>query len=142
MGNKKQYKSKRRPRVADNPDLQEYDYHLPVMLKECLDGLMVLGITGTYIDGTLGGGGHTAEILARLDEVLIPLITSMYEAVGYLGVAIAMAVDASSFPVPSEFILPFAGFLVADPTAVEPLTGGRWLGPDLKPAHHKHLVQN
>ena len=68
MGNKKQYKSKRRPRVADNPDLQEYDYHLPVLLKECLDGLMVLGNTGTYIDGTLGGGGHTAEILAQLDE--------------------------------------------------------------------------
>jgi membrane protein DedA with SNARE-associated domain len=66
-------------------------------------------------------------MLSWLDEVLIPLITSMYEAVGYLGVAIAMAVDASSFPVPSEFILPFAGFLVADPTAVEPLTGGRWL---------------
>ena len=40
--------------------------------------------------------------------------------------AVAMAVDASSFPVPSEFILPFAGFLVADPTAIEPLTGGRW----------------
>jgi 16S rRNA (cytosine1402-N4)-methyltransferase len=68
MGNKKQYKSKRRPRVADNPELQEYDYHLPVMLKECLDGLMVLGNSGTYIDGTLGGGGHTGEILARLDE--------------------------------------------------------------------------
>ena len=66
-------------------------------------------------------------MLSWLDEFLIPLITSMYEAVGYLGVAIAMAVDASSFPVPSEFILPFAGFLVADPAAIEPLTGGRWL---------------
>ena len=54
-------------------------------------------------------------MLSWLDEFLIPLITSMYEAVGYLGVAIAMAVDASSFPVPSEFILPFAGFLVATP---------------------------
>jgi membrane protein DedA with SNARE-associated domain len=65
-------------------------------------------------------------MLAWLDEILIPLITSLYEAVGYLGLAVAMAVDASSFPVPSEFILPFAGFLVADPAAIEPLTGGRW----------------
>ena len=65
-------------------------------------------------------------MLAWLDQILIPLITSLYEAVGYLGLAVAMAVDASSFPVPSEFILPFAGFLVADPTAIEPLTGGRW----------------
>ena len=68
MGSKKQYKSKRRPRVSENPDLQEYDYHLPVMLNECLDGLMVLGNAGTYIDGTLGGGGHTGEILNRLDK--------------------------------------------------------------------------
>ena len=52
-------------------------------------------------------------MLAWLDQILIPLITSLYEAVGYLGLAVAMAVDASSFPVPSEFILPFAGFLVA-----------------------------
>ena len=68
MGNKKQYKSKRRPRVSENPDLQEYDYHLPVMLEECLDGLMALGNDGTYIDGTLGGGGHTSEILNRLEK--------------------------------------------------------------------------
>ncbi len=68
MGSKKQYKSKRRPRVADNPELQEYDYHLPVMLKECLDALMVLGNHGVYIDGTLGGGGHTSHILARLEN--------------------------------------------------------------------------
>ena len=68
MGSKKQYKSKRRPRVSENPDLQEYDYHLPVMLEECLDGLMALGNDGTYIDGTLGGGGHTGEILNRLEK--------------------------------------------------------------------------
>ena len=29
-------------------------------------------------------------------------------------------------PLPSELILPFAGFLVSDPTAIEPLTGGPW----------------
>ena len=33
-------------------------------------------------------------MLAWLDEILIPLITSLYEAVGYLGLAVAMAVDA------------------------------------------------
>ncbi|MFM7339691.1 MAG: 16S rRNA (cytosine(1402)-N(4))-methyltransferase RsmH [Bacteroidota bacterium] len=68
MGNKKQYKAKRRPRVSDNPEIQEYEYHLPVMLHECIDALMVLGSAGTYIDGTLGGGGHTAEILSRLSK--------------------------------------------------------------------------
>ena len=36
--------------------------HIPVMKKECLDALNVKDC-GIYFDGTLGGGGHTYEIL-------------------------------------------------------------------------------
>ena len=39
--------------------------HVPVMLNETLD-LLVTNRAGTYIDGTLGRGGHAAEILKRL----------------------------------------------------------------------------
>lgn len=39
--------------------------HVPVMLNETLD-LLVTNQAGTYIDGTLGRGGHAAEILRRL----------------------------------------------------------------------------
>jgi 16S rRNA (cytosine1402-N4)-methyltransferase len=39
--------------------------HVPVMLNEALD-LLVTNPAGTYIDGTLGRGGHAAEILKRL----------------------------------------------------------------------------
>ena len=39
--------------------------HTPVMLNECLDGLNIRP-DGIYVDGTLGGGGHSGEILKRL----------------------------------------------------------------------------
>jgi len=39
--------------------------HVPVLLNETLD-LLVTNPAGTYIDGTLGRGGHATEILKRL----------------------------------------------------------------------------
>ncbi len=41
--------------------------HVPVLLEECIRGLNIKP-GGTYIDGTVGGAGHAAEILARLDR--------------------------------------------------------------------------
>ena len=54
------------------------------------------------------------------------LVTQIYEAVGYLGVALWVAVESVIIPIPSELILPFAGFLVGEAAAIEPLTGGPW----------------
>lgn len=42
-------------------------YHVPVMLKECLDGLEIKS-DGVYVDVTFGGGGHSRAILERLGE--------------------------------------------------------------------------
>lgn len=39
--------------------------HTPVLLNECLEGLNIKP-NGIYVDGTLGGGGHSGEILKRL----------------------------------------------------------------------------
>ena len=39
--------------------------HTPVLLNECLDGLNI-NPEGIYVDGTLGGGGHSGEILKKL----------------------------------------------------------------------------
>lgn len=42
-------------------------YHVPVLLRESVDGLNVQP-DGTYVDVTFGGGGHSREILSRLGE--------------------------------------------------------------------------
>ena len=42
-------------------------YHVPVLLKESVDGLDI-NPDGVYIDVTFGGGGHSKEILTRLGK--------------------------------------------------------------------------
>ena len=42
-------------------------YHVPVLLKESVDGLGIKP-DGVYVDVTFGGGGHSREILSRLGE--------------------------------------------------------------------------
>ena len=42
-------------------------YHVPVLLRECVDGLLVKP-NGTYVDLTFGGGGHSTEILKNLEN--------------------------------------------------------------------------
>ncbi len=42
-------------------------YHIPALLNESIDGLNI-NPSGVYVDVTFGGGGHSKEILSRLND--------------------------------------------------------------------------
>ncbi len=65
-------------------------------------------------------------MLAFIDAIVIPFLNGLYGAVGYLGVLVAMAIESAMVPLPSELILPYAGFLISDGTKIEPLSHGAW----------------
>lgn len=66
--------------------------HRPVMLDECIDGLNVQK-DGVYFDGTIGGGGHSFEILRRATE----------------GRLIATDLDDEAIAAASERLAPYRG---------------------------------
>ncbi len=65
-------------------------------------------------------------MLSFIDTAVIPMLQSAYDAVGYVGVFLAMVVESTLLPLPSEIILPMAGWMVSDATKLEPLTHARW----------------
>ena len=46
---------------------QENEYHNPVLLEESVDALDIMP-GGVYVDATFGGGGHSREMLRRMDS--------------------------------------------------------------------------
>ncbi len=64
-------------------------------------------------------------MLGFIDTAVIPFLHDLYAAVGYLGVFLTMVAESTIVPIPSEIILPFAGFLVSD-HSIEPLTHDEW----------------
>lgn len=69
--------------------------------------------------------GHDTQMLEAIDRIVLPFIDALYSRLGYIGVAIAMAIESAALPIPSELILPFAGWSVSR-GLVEPLTNSVW----------------
>lgn len=46
--------------------MKEFE-HIPVLLEECIEGLNIKK-NGIYVDGTLGGAGHSLQIAKKLEN--------------------------------------------------------------------------
>lgn len=64
-------------------------------------------------------------MLEALERIVIPFLESLYTAFGYAGVVLAMAIESAAIPLPSELILPFAGWMISRGLP-EPMTGTPW----------------
>ena len=64
-------------------------------------------------------------MLEAIDAYVLPILDRAYATLGYAGVALAMTIESAAIPVPSELILPLAGFSIARGVP-EPLTGAPW----------------
>jgi membrane protein DedA with SNARE-associated domain len=51
-------------------------------------------------------------LIARIIEILSGFIVAVISSMGYAGVALLMAIESACVPLPSEIIMPFAGYLV------------------------------
>jgi membrane protein DedA with SNARE-associated domain len=69
-------------------------------------------------------------MLEFINDTIIPFFLDLYDTVGYVGVGIAVALETFIPIIPSEVIVPMAGWKVsqsaADPSVVEPLTNAPW----------------
>lgn len=72
------------------------NYHVPVMPVQCIEALDVKP-GGVYVDCTLGGGGHSAEILAKLTTGKLIAIDKDREAIEYCGTKFAGQLDKIIF---------------------------------------------
>lgn len=75
--------------------------------------------------GPVRFGDDTDAVIEALEAVVIPFLDSLYTTLGYAGVVIAMTIESAAIPLPSEIVLPFAGFAIARGLE-EPLTGAAW----------------
>ncbi len=99
------------------------DYHAPVLLAETLD-LLVTDPAGLYIDGTLGGGGHSAALLDALGpDALVVGIDQDPEAIARATDRLADDIDGGRFVALQGNFADLAGLLRRADLGDRPATG-------------------
>ena len=66
-------------RLAAAAPTDSSSYHVPVLCAEAVEWL-ISDPSGTYVDGTLGGGGHSAALLAALAGALRRHVDARFDA--------------------------------------------------------------
>jgi membrane protein DedA with SNARE-associated domain len=100
-------------------------FHNNLKLREKAPQLLVIAIVGivvaillfdtledTLVEGGPFAGTPLAVILNAIATFTVN-ITATVQSWSYAGLFVLMALESSSFPIPSEVILPFAGYLVS-----------------------------
>ena len=64
-----------------------------------------------FEDVVIGGAPVTSEPIISVILSITRIVTSTVQTWGYSGIFILMSLESSSLPIPSEVILPFAGYL-------------------------------
>src|SRR5665213_422768 len=66
-----------------------------------------------FLHATKAGVAACADILKGMSQKLIALIVSLIASGGYASVAVLMAIQSACIPIPSEVIMPLAGYALA-----------------------------
>ena len=94
--------------------LQQLRRKAPQLIVIALAIIVVVYFVFAFLeDVVIGGGPITSDPIISLILSITRGVTGTVQAWGYSGIFILMLLESSSLPIPSEVILPFAGYLVS-----------------------------
>ena len=87
--------------------MYEFKYHRPATVRQAANLLIKNG------DAKVIAGGHTLLPVMKQRLASPPHLVDLFRGMGYPGIVALMAVESSILPLPSELVMPPAGYLAA-----------------------------
>ena len=98
--------------MGSSKDLGQLRRKMPQLIVVSIAIIVVLYFVIDFLDDVvIEGAPVTSEPIISLVLSITRGVTSTVQAFGYLGIFALMLLESSSLPIPSEVILPFAGYL-------------------------------